>query len=323
MMMHALQAGGLQAIYDKSRDRLWNATTGTRDYQPNPNGFFYTEDYQIDWPSFYADLQGKLIKIPRASLHMAPRGKYKLIFMTRNPREIVASMHRWSPFTAWGKMEANVYFYDMLKNATLDRVRARGDYDVLEVRYEDVMADPQGTFEKIKEFGFPIAPEKSAAIVDPRLYRNRSANVEVREAGAKGMGVFATAPIRKGEVVAEYDGDIYDVGPELPQDVVDHAISFASGKCRDSKGIARILNHSCDANVGVKDLFKLTAMRDIPAGEELCWDYAMSENNQWSVECKCGSGKCRGKSGRYDDLPQEARDRYEGFISEWLLKKQN
>lgn len=34
------------------------------------------------------------------------------------------------------------------------------------------------------------------------------------------------------------------------------------------------------------------AQRDIPAGEELVWDYQTSPG---AVACKCGSASCRGK----------------------------
>ena len=62
-------------------------------------------------------------------------------------------------------------------------------------------------------------------------------------------------------------------------------------------------------------------MRDIKSGEELMWDYEMTENNQfgWQMECKCGTPSCRKFIGRYDNMPQAVRERYKGYISEWLL----
>lgn len=170
-MMRCLASAGLDAIYNPALDRLWSLIGGTPDYNPNPNGFFHLEDYQVDWPTFYDDTKGKLLKIPRASLHMTPPGAYKLIFMVRDPKEIIASMHKFSPFTSWGQMEVNVYLYDLIKKATLDRLSQRDDYDILEIRYADVVTDPLQEFEKIKAFGFPIDINKAAAMVDPSLYR--------------------------------------------------------------------------------------------------------------------------------------------------------
>jgi hypothetical protein len=171
MMMRCLEAGGLEAVYDASLDRLWNHIGGSEDYKPNPNGFYHIEDRQTDWPTFYKDHAGKLIKVPRAGLSWCVAGRYKLIFMVRDPREIQASMHKFSPNQSWGQMESNLYFYDMIKKATLDELRARGDFEILEVQYKDVVANPTEAFENIKAFGFPIEVQKAAEMVDPSLYR--------------------------------------------------------------------------------------------------------------------------------------------------------
>lgn len=60
-------------------------------------------------------------------------------------------------------------------------------------------------------------------------------------------------------------------------------------------------------------------MRDIKVGEELCWDYAMTEDTFWSMKCQCGSPDCRKLIAGYRFLPPARRWAYKGFISEWLL----
>ena len=171
--MRCIEAGGLEAVFNEKLDAIWQLTAGTDDYNPNPNGYYHSEDDQTDWPSFHRDHKGKVIKIPRADLAIVPRGKYKLVFMVRNPKEIIASMRKFSPYVSWGDMERNAYLYDIVKKATLDRIRDRGDYDILEVQYADVVENPKNEFEKIRDFGFPIDVEKAAAMVDPSLYRLR------------------------------------------------------------------------------------------------------------------------------------------------------
>jgi SET domain-containing protein len=150
-----------------------------------------------------------------------------------------------------------------------------------------------------------------------------SKKIIIRETDNRGRGVFAKKLIKKDELIAEWDGKIYDDSHEdWDDDLFNHAIQFAPLKWRDSKGIARILNHSCEANCGIKNLFQIVAMRDIVPGEELTWDYEMTENNKfgWQMECQCGTPSCRKLIGRYDNMPQATRDRYKGYISEWLLK---
>ncbi|MBK7316244.1 SET domain-containing protein-lysine N-methyltransferase [Candidatus Villigracilis affinis] len=56
-------------------------------------------------------------------------------------------------------------------------------------------------------------------------------------------------------------------------------------------------NHSCDPNLGFSGQIGLVAIRDILNGEELCFDYAMSDGGPYDeFECYCGSPICRKKS---------------------------
>ena len=66
---------------------------------------------------------------------------------------------------------------------------------------------------------------------------------------------------------------------------------------------ARFINHSCDPNCDpiVEDgRIWIEAIRDIPPGEELAYDYAfiLPERHSPAAKrrypCRCGSAKCRG-----------------------------
>lgn len=173
MMMRCLEGGGIKTVFDPFLDTKWNTIFGSADYMPNPNGFYNRDDFDCDWASFYGDHKGKAIKVPRASLHLLREGKYKVIFMIREPKEILASMRKFAPFVSWGMMEVMIYLYDIIKKATLDRISSRKDIEVLEVNYADVVEDPLREFQKIKDFGFPIEVEKAAELVDKSLYRLR------------------------------------------------------------------------------------------------------------------------------------------------------
>ncbi len=144
--------------------------------------------------------------------------------------------------------------------------------------------------------------------------------VTVRRTRKFGRGVFAVKTIRKGEIIAVFDGPILEEESDgWTKDRMDHTIQFAEYRWRDSKGIARLVNHSCEPNCGIKGLFKIVAMRKIEAGEHITWDYEMTEKNlTWKMKCKCGSPICRKVIGNYANMPRRIRLKYKGYISEWL-----
>ncbi len=147
--------------------------------------------------------------------------------------------------------------------------------------------------------------------------------VRVRATKRYGRGVFAVANIKKGELIAEFDGQILDNDfEEWTKDLQNHAIQFAKDKWRDSKGIARWINHSCEPNCGIKNLFQVVAMRPIEKGEQITWDYEMTEKSSWwRMKCKCKSSQCRKVIGSYSRMPKKVRQKYKGFISGWLIRK--
>ena len=146
--------------------------------------------------------------------------------------------------------------------------------------------------------------------------------VFVKEGLKFGKAVFAKERVLKGEVVAEFDGEIYPWHDKRWNDeLYDHCIQFEEGQWRDSKGLARWINHSCNPNCGIKDFFKVVAMRDIEADEEITWDYEMTEKHPWwRMKCECGTSDCRKEIGNYENMPQQVREKYKGYISEWLTK---
>lgn len=144
--------------------------------------------------------------------------------------------------------------------------------------------------------------------------------VAVRRTKKYGRGVYASKNIKKGEVIASFDGQILDDDFEpWTEDLYNHAIQFDKAMWRDSKGIARLVNHSCDPNCGIKRLFDIVAMRNIETGEQITWDYEMTEKNpHWRMRCKCGSDLCRKVIGNYKNMPRRTRAKYKGYISAWL-----
>jgi uncharacterized protein len=145
--------------------------------------------------------------------------------------------------------------------------------------------------------------------------------VKVRTTKRYGRGVFASQKIKKGEEIAAFDGPIYDDDfPAWTKDIINHAIQIGPTVWRDSCGIARLINHSCNPNCGIKKRTHIVAMRPIEKGEEITWDYEMTEmNDWWRMKCQCGAPSCRKNIGDHKNMPEEVRRKYKGFISEWIL----
>lgn len=137
-----------------------------------------------------------------------------------------------------------------------------------------------------------------------------------------GKGVFATRSFEKGEWV------LGAAGPLVKYRSI-YTIQIAPDLHVLPRPPAKYLNHSCDPNLGVKinrsGLPDFYAMRYIEAGEHLTFDYAMTEYVLEEMElgrerlvCQCGAPNCRGRIGSYSELPEAVKQRYAGFIADYL-----
>ena len=135
-----------------------------------------------------------------------------------------------------------------------------------------------------------------------------------------GRGVFAIEDIAEGETIASFDGEAFfcEVGSDLPDHANDYAMQISRTEYRESNGICRFINHSCEPNCGIKNLIDIVAMRPIAAGEEFSWDYDMSDDSDWVMHCRCGSPRCRHVLAGFRYLPAAFRQDYEGYISDYL-----
>ncbi len=149
----------------------------------------------------------------------------------------------------------------------------------------------------------------------------------VRPAGVKGLGIFATSPIPAGTTVAGFGGHVVD-GHELhhlPDDVRVHALQIDEDLFLASTppfDPADYTNHSCDPNCGIVGSVLLVTIRDVTAGEELCFDYAMTDMDDYDeFTCACGTERCRGVVTGVDWKLPELRDRYAGYFSEYIARR--
>lgn len=168
----------------------------------------------------------------------------------------------------------------------------------------------------------------SADVVPPLSYL--SAKTAVGESAIHGRGLFATAAIAKGEVVAVKGGHIIvretlnklqpHVGPAEIQIGDDLFICPVTADEREGSMI--FSNHSCDPNIGVRGEITFVAMRNISAGEELTHDWAMTDDNDDdAIACRCRAASCRGTISGKDWQRADLQQRYAGYFSAYLAAK--
>lgn len=80
-------------------------------------------------------------------------------------------------------------------------------------------------------------------------------------------------------------------------------------------------NHSCEPNIGLQGQIVFVAMRDIAAGEELTHDWAMTDDDDSEMECRCGRDACRKVVTGQDWRKPELQQRYGDYMSAYLLAR--
>lgn len=165
-------------------------------------------------------------------------------------------------------------------------------------------------------------------VIKPLSYR--SPKTRLGESKIHGRGLFATARIGKGEIVAVKGGHIFDgetlrreITPRLgPVEIqIDHDLFIAPATEEERELSMLYSNHSCDPNLGVRGEITFVAMRDIEPGEELTHDWATTDDDEYSMECKCGASNCRKVLTGKDWQRPELQQRYAGYFSAYLDKK--
>ncbi len=158
----------------------------------------------------------------------------------------------------------------------------------------------------------------------------RSPKTKVCESKIHGQGLFATSDIAKDEIVVVKGGHIVDrktlrekITPQLgPVEIqIDDDLFIAPVTDEERELSMLYSNHSCDANLGMRGEITFVALRDIRAGEELTHDWATTDDDNYSVECKCGAPNCRKTVTGKDWQRRELQKRYAGYFSAYLARK--
>lgn len=168
MMMQALKAGGLEAVWDKEHEGELDKWK-TKEYDPNPHGYYELSVDIYNDREFPKQYEGKLVKILSGHVPKIAVGNYKIVFMLRDPKEIEISlikMMRQVP-------AIDIKRYDEEMERAINAIKNRRDCELTVFHYKDVVKEPFPYFNRLVHRGWPIDPWAAAAKVDPKLYRNR------------------------------------------------------------------------------------------------------------------------------------------------------
>ena len=124
------------------------------------------------------------------------------------------------------------------------------------------------------------------------------ADVEVRDTGSKGKGVFALRDFATGEFIFRRRHSrivTYEELGALSAKEQMHMCELDTERCAILLPPGCYLNHSCEPNA-MRSGVKVFAWRPIEAGEEITIDYrlnAFSDGESWP--CFCGTASCTGE----------------------------
>jgi hypothetical protein len=171
MMMKMLADGGVPILIDEIR----NAD------EDNPNGYYEFEPVKqlADSPGkWLVDANGKAVKIISALLeYLPPQHHYKVIFMEREIKEILASQQKMlSRRNEKSEIEdaAMQEQFEQHLAAVKYWLGRQANIDVMYVEYNGIMVNADEYCQQIADFiGIPVDVEKMRSVPNSRLYRNR------------------------------------------------------------------------------------------------------------------------------------------------------
>jgi len=173
MAMKMVEAAGFEIVQDGIR-------TADTD---NPKGYYELERVKdLDKPgnkAWLRECRGKAVKVISFLLRDLPYDNdYRIVFMHRTMEEVLASQQkmlnrRGEANESTDDRMAEVYEDHLVK--VMNLIRARDNFECLEIHYSHVLADARNEAKRIAEFlGVPEKAEAMAAQVDQELYRNRA-----------------------------------------------------------------------------------------------------------------------------------------------------
>ncbi|MDD5162592.1 MAG: SET domain-containing protein [Candidatus ainarchaeum sp.] len=163
--------------------------------------------------------------------------------------------------------------------------------------------------------------------------------IEIRVSKIEGRGCFASCNIKKGETVCIMRGKQVSI-PMLKKDYsegktrIDDPLQISDKIYLKLKVPFIYINHSCSPTSCIVKSDKLVAFKNIKKGEEITFDYSLTEwtddsiwginwQEIWGFQCNCGAKNCRRKIKEFPKLPEKIKKAYSdsGMLPDFILKK--
>ncbi len=155
-----------------------------------------------------------------------------------------------------------------------------------------------------------------------------SRNIYVKESQIEGKGVFAKKNFKKGETVFILKGKIHRLKPNQIERVDEHPnwVGIDKATWIDPKGNFQYINHSCNPSMGIKGRVSFVALRNIKKGDELTFDYSITEENlDWKMKNleKVTNKKYRKVISSIQSIPLSVYKSYLPYIPKYFQKVYN
>jgi len=154
--------------------------------------------------------------------------------------------------------------------------------------------------------------------------------VEVRPSSIHEMGMFASQSIPEGAIVVRIGGAV--MTEEEFRAYTSTVSRYNAVQIGEETHLVDVptasggMNHSCDANLWMRDEAAVVARRDIASGEELTQEYALyTTSPTWTIKpCRCGAPVCRqvitGNDWQRSDVQERYRDHFSPFLNERIRR---
>ena len=135
---------------------------------------------------------------------------------------------------------------------------------------------------------------------------------EIRKSQVSGLGLFAKKLIKKREQILKFTGEIISShGTEKYIPDMGNPLQIGSNEYIDLEEPGVLVNHSCFPNAGIRNDCYLIAIQDIQPGQEIFYDYSTTmDEDDWTLECKCGETNCRNIIKDFRYLPPDIQENY-------------
>jgi hypothetical protein len=176
MMMRMLEAGGLAILADGERSADID----------NPKGYFELErikhlEHETD-KSYLRAARGKAVKVISFLIKELPdENDYRVLFMRRDLDEVLTSQQKMIDRLARPDADAGAEAMKEAFRNDIARVRvlcrSRPNFELIEIRYQDAVADPAAASRAVNGFlGGRLDEAAMRAAVEESLYRNRGSS---------------------------------------------------------------------------------------------------------------------------------------------------